>query len=393
MEVPNSNKTFRWIVILVLSVIVLAVVIGISWRILSKKDIFIKRIDYVIPGVPYIGIYNHKGKLKRLAYDRDSAVASVLEYWSPRENDFVKIRKGLVVFKQKKGPDYLASFVNGLGGVQAEVKNLKLEELRNYISSSTRMPLITFTAISENQPPESRYYPARVLIGLKESEKKLIFHDYWLGNNYEVSFDEYNRLLEKTPLELRNKYVIIWPKNLSNKLKEVQNRSIIPYPQRTEIMNKAEEMFKNYAMAVYPYYSKQYDETEKYFSNVINNPDFEEFFPPEYKVRVYCELAEMQLGKNDLEAALVNVQKSIEMNHDLDKPFKDWLGYKMRGNAPGHLGELTMPDRILGDIYMQLKDFARAKESYQKSLNIRPQNKKALEGLRRAQLALGEIIQ
>jgi tetratricopeptide (TPR) repeat protein len=384
MDIPDRNKNFYWIVGAILFVVLLALAVGFSWKFFGSQS----KADYVIPGVPYIGIYDHKGKFSKLAYDKDSAVASVLEYWNPGKNDLKNIKSNLTHYAGQKDNAGVVDFINGLEGMQAEIKSLTREELKDYISVSKRTPLITFTAIDENQPIESQYYPARVLIGLKENEKKLIFQDYWLGNNYEISFDEYDKLLEKTPPTLRNLYIVIQPKDLSGKLKEIQSRNITPYPQRTEIMNKAAGMFKNYAIAVNPYYTKRFDIAEKYFSAVINDSGFTDFFPPEFKVRSFYELAEMQSGKGNLESAMKNVQKSIEMNHDLNKPFKDWPGYVWRGNASGHKGEMTIPYRVQGDIFMQKKDFAKAQENYQKALDIRPKNRMAREGLSKAQLKL-----
>lgn len=389
MDIPDSKKTFRRVGIAVLVVIALVAVAGISWRILGKKqNIFSKQVNYVISGVPYIGIYNHKGALTQLIHDKDSMAASVLEYWNPGRNDFQKIERALN--NREITLNEIVSFINGDSGMKAEAKVLSLDELRNYISSQVATPLIAFFAVSEDQPAEAQYYPARVLIGLKESEKKLVFHDYWFGNNYEVSFDEYGKLVEKTPPVLRNKYLIIQPVDLKGKLKEIKKRQTSPYPPRTEIMNKAEGMFKNYAMAVNPYYSKQFDLAEKYFFAVISDPGFEEFFPPQYKVRAYTELAKMQLGKNDLENALKNVQIAVELNHDLDKPFKDWPGYELSANAPGHWGEFIVSYRVQGNIYMALKDFQKAKESYEKALVIKPINPKAKAGLAAAEEAINK---
>ncbi len=385
MIIPDSRKTFRWVAAAVLVLAVLAA--GIFWMLWGKKqNIFSGPVNYTIPGVPYIGIHNHTGKFNGLFADKDSAIVSVLEYWKPGENDLKKIRQA-VARKERTVPE-MANFVNGMSGMKAELKALKLDELRGFVSFQGKTPLMAFFALDENQPAEMRYYPARVLIGIKESEKRLIFHDYWLGNNYEITFDAYNKLLEKTPPALRNKYLVIQPVDLKNKLKEIKKRQISTYPARTEIMDKAEQMFKNYALAWDPHDSGQYDLAINYFSKVLGNPKFEEFFPPEYKVRAYSELAEMQLGKNDLENALKNVQKAVEMNHDLDKPFGDWPGYELGGNAPGRLGEITVPFRVAGDIYMRMNNFEKAKENYAQALVIKPTNSKAKAGLAAAEAAL-----
>jgi len=385
MIISESKKSFRWIAIAILAVVALVAAVGIFLKIWNNNRILFSfgQSDYVISGVPYIGIYNHTGKFNQFSGDKDSAIASVLEYWQPGENDLGNIRA--VLAKKEIKPLDMANFVNGISGMKAELKILKLEELGNYISPQARTPLVAFFAVDENQPAENHYYPSRVLIGVKEIEQKLVFHDFWLGNNFEISFDEYGKLLAKTPPVLRNKYLAIQPVDLVNKLSEIKKRQFSSYPARTEIMNGAKQMFKNYALAWSPYQDGQYDLAESYYTKVINDPNFEKFFPPEYKVRVYAQLAEMQLGKKDLENAMVNVQKSIAMNHDLDKPFRDWPGYELSNNAPGHFSENSISYRVQGDIYLATGDFEKAKESYQKALVIKPNNPLAKAGLAAAE--------
>ena len=41
------------------------------------------------------------------------------------------------------------------------------------------------------------YHPATLLIGIEDSQKKVVLQDYWFGNNYEVSFDDFNKLWEE----------------------------------------------------------------------------------------------------------------------------------------------------------------------------------------------------
>ena len=75
-------------------VLILAATFFSGFHFLKNKTM--QKIDYTIPSVPYIGIYNHKGPSSYIFDDVASAVSSVLEYWNPEEqNNLLKIQQSL----------------------------------------------------------------------------------------------------------------------------------------------------------------------------------------------------------------------------------------------------------------------------------------------------------
>jgi len=396
METISNKKSKLYLVGVV--ILLFFIIGGGLWywfktQIYQKTQIENKKIDYIIPGVPYIGIYNHKDLFSHIIGDTASAVASILEYWNPGKNNLVEIsrafrpRSGVLI-----GDNSIINFINKTySDYNVERVNISIDEIKNYINPSSRTPLFLFLAIDRNQPLNVTYHPATVLIGIKESEKKLIFHNYWLGNNYEISYDEFNELWGRMRPDERNTYLVIRPKNLTEKLKELTSRETISYPQRSSIMEKAVNIFKNYAIGVGGNHLGLNNLAIDYFSRVIKDSNFEAYFPPYYKVMVLYQLGELFLKQKDYSNALNYTNKAIELNQNLDKPFKDWPGYEVRSNKPDIIDRISGPYRVLGDIEKELKDFKKAKEAYEKALEIQPTNSAARRGLSSVNLELAKI--
>lgn len=336
-------------------------------------------IDYIIPGVPYYGVFSHKNLGSYVTGDTPSALASVLEYWNPGKNNFVELQR---FFTMKKGhlitADKLNDFIN-TDDYTVQKKRLEINDLKKYINSETKTPLFMFFPIDENQPDVVTYHPATLLIGIKDSEKKLVFHNYWLGNNYEISYDTYEKMWERMRTDERKEFIVIQPKDLSGKLREIDSRKIEQYPARTSIMEKTEQMFKNYAIGRGAFNLTLSDISLNYFNNIMNDPNFNAYFPPYFKVILYTSLADLELGKTDgnMDVALGYATKSVGLNHDLDKAVGEWPGYEARFNKPGIIDRISDPYKTLGDVYLKKEDYVRANENYSQALDIQVTNEDA----------------
>lgn len=380
--------------------VVIVVILGISGMfIISGTSIFsqLKRqfsgpINYTIPGVPYIGAYNKKSPYDSLGMDANSAEASILEYWNPGKNNFADIGQSLEGTRDANSEKTFSSLDNYKKafesyGYSVKTVNLQINELKKYINPETRTPLLFFMPLEENQPQEIIYQPTTILIGINESEKKLILHSFWFGNNYEISFDEFNSLWNAARPDQRNSYLVIQPNNYNEIISNVRNRKNDPYPARTSIMNNAQIMFKNYALSEGAIWSLHNDLAKGYQEKVKNDPNFQEYFPPFYKVRLYAEEAtENLIDDKDYDAALKNINQAIALDYDLNKPFKDWPGVDFVGYNSEGVGSAVY--RVLGDIYYTMGDFEKAKESYLKTLSINPQDTNAKRKLKLASLSI-----
>jgi hypothetical protein len=381
MIIKDSNKKTKLLVAAVIAVIVLLVAGFFLWRIWQKdKNV---STDYIIPNVPYFGIHNHKGNNNVLGPETPSAVASILEYWNPGKNNLQEINDNVLaqLRYQEESSKYLSDFdkikeaVYTLGDYNSEVVNLKISDLKTYVNQTIRTPLLVFLPVKTDQPIIINYSPVSVLIGVKEKESKLVFHNFWLGNNLEISYEDYSKMIDRMTPIMRNNYLVIQPKNLKEKLKEVEGRRNTPYPPRTSIMERGSEMFKNYAIAEGGSIMDIEEPTKTYLEKIIQDPEFENYFPPYMKVLTYSRLAQMYLlGNKDNLTAIKYAQMSIDLNHNIDQPFKDWMGYECAFNKPSHYGESSRPYVVMGDIQSKQNNISAAKDAYTKAFEIYPRS-------------------
>lgn len=173
----------------------------------------------------------------------------------------------------------------------------------------------------------------------------------------------------------RNNYLVVQPVNLSEALGNISSKDQEGYPARTEVMLKAEKMFKDYSIGLGAGLNGLNDLSESIFLGVSNNSDFEEYFPPIYKMRTYLHLPDIYLAKGELDKALEWANRSLAINHDLNKPFKDWPGFDFGyGKSSNYADEGTGPFLVLGEIYKEKGDCEKASNNFRKVLELTPQN-------------------
>jgi tetratricopeptide (TPR) repeat protein len=364
----------------------LFLIIGGFFFIINKKNFLGKKmektltekIDFTIPGVPYFGIHNRFGDRKdAIPINSASTILSIMEYWNPGANSYSQINSIIFDSQQTMVDSVPRSFVldffnKALGDkYSAELVTLKKEEIKKYINPEARTPLLVFMPFNVDQSAEINFFPATLIIGLRESENKLIIHDFWLGNNYEITFEEFEKRWDIIKEEEQNKYVVIRPRNLNEVLSRMESERFSPYPERTEVMLKTENMIKNYVLGyVSVGLERETEEVVKYFLNVENDPNFSEWLPNLYKVYTYSFLSGAYLAKDDIIIAKDYAQKAFEINHDLDKPFKDWPGALILTTSSDKTGVHCVPWIAMGDIYYKTGEYQKAKENYDEAEKI-----------------------
>jgi tetratricopeptide (TPR) repeat protein len=360
--------------LLVFTVLFFAVLLGVAlfWFSANKKGQTMagQKADYIISGVPYFGVHNHTGNNRYISGDSASAMLSILEYWNPGKNNYLEASRGIRGDRATVTGDSIKKYFDQ-SGYTVKTIYLKNNELKNYINSNLRTPLFAFLSSDKDQSEDNVYHPAIVVIGVKESEGKVIVHDFWLGNNYDISFAEMDQRWSRMRQDERYEYIVAQPQDLKEKLAEIGTRKIEAYPQRTTTMNQNAEMLKNYALGTGESISGNNSKAIDYFLKIEKNPQFEEKLPRYFMAATYTGLATAYLRTKDTESASTYVQKAIDVNHDLDKSFGDWIGYEY-SYSKDIVGQSVTPWIVLGDIEIEKKDYQKAKESYEKAGTIAP---------------------
>ena len=117
--------------------------------------------------------------------------------------------------------------------------------------------------------------------------------------------------------------------------------------------------------------------------------NFENYFPPYFKSLTYYHLAKLYAKEKDIVLASVYAQKSVDINHNLNKPFNDWLGINSNTNG-GIKGELSDPWVLLGDVSLQDKNYQKARESYARALKVFPNKPGVADKLKMIETALSQ---
>lgn len=389
MRNKNGYINFKIAGAVGIMVIVLAAIF-LYWNYLSKKsetkesivsssDFSFQKMDYTIPGVLYGGSYDHRGIFKYSNEDSSSSMIAISQYWEPEKDDSLEITQYVLDLKEQRKwqatGESVRDFFQKTGRYNVEEMNLEINDLKKFINPKIKTPLFFFYPVSIDQPDDIGYYPAAVLIGINDSEKKITFHNYWLGNNYELTFDDFQKGWEKVNSNSRNKYIVIQPKKFQEKIKEVSSRSSSNYAERTATMAKTQEISKNMAFGLGLFSKKRYEESLQYFEKVKNDSNFSQIAPSYFKVFTYSYLADSYLRQDKIDLALDNANLAVGVNSDLDKPAGDWAGHET-GNDNDN-GKLGLPFKILGSIYNKKGELERARESYKKALEILPSDKQA----------------
>lgn len=381
MENETKNKKIVWLVALVVILLASGIYFIFMLKNINKNEqAAVSTGSYIVPNVPYFGMYDHKGSFSLVCGytggDFCISALEILEYWNPGQNNIRTVCDRLNEGISDQGSAALVAYSNLVQmfsekGFSAQMITLSLNDLKKYVNSEAKTPLMLFLPISNDQPDSILYYPATVLIGVDEKEQRLTFHSYWLGNNYELSFDDFNQLENRLQPDQRNAYIVIQPKNLDEKLKEISERKVMAYPARTSIMQNGEGMFKNYAIGSGGAYNfGLWPQVLEYLSKTENDPNFNEFFPPYFKTMLYYQTAKMYFLKNDLDSALNYAQKAVAIDQNLDQPFKDWPGYEISYNSPNKRGIAPEPYMILGDILDKQGDLKGALKAYKEASGL-----------------------
>ena len=333
----------------------------------SENNFLNEKITYTIPDVPYYGVHNYFGNSTGPIINN---AAAILNYWNPGSANEQELKNN---FSGSVNISQVEAFFSQKGFAAEEI-NLSVPELKKYINPETKTPLLLFLPVSADQPVVKNAFAAALLIGIDEKKQKLTFQNYWLGNNYDITYADFDKMESKFSAYQRDRYIVVQPKNLTEKLQEISQRKIETYPDRTVVMQNGEQIFKDYAVGRITYNSKMYDTAFEYFSKVENSSKFNDFFPPYFKADLFYLIGQICYNNNDFDKAMVYAQKAATIDNNLNQPFKDW-------SAHGVPVQISSPYVLLGDIYRKKNDFQNAKDNYLKALSIAPDDAVAKNGL------------
>lgn len=344
-------------------------------------------VNYTIAGVPYTGFYNFYLTSIPLnaAAKTVSAVSEVLGYWGDKRFD--------TYYLSKQYPD------NRPGAPLSEIKKFfedqgyqtygwtyqksdsagpdkLIAEIKKYVNPTQKIPVM----ILEKRSPDSTNAPLslNVVIGVSDVGQKLIVQDYYFGNNYQISYQDFKRML----LSSSNLVMLaVWPsEQLKSKLKPVSQNS--QYPARLQAMDKLGELLATkYADALYDFGSKNTTEGLVIFTEFADDPNFE-YLPAAFKVSLLSQLAERDVNAGKPEEAIKIIrEKVLPINLNLiqstpkgwDVPAQDEYSYPLYVLARAYL---KMGDKSQAAVVLAEMKTIKVSQLYQTTFDA---NVKALE--------------
>jgi len=340
------------------------------------------QVNYLIPGVPYYGFFNH-------FFAADSwtvtSAADVLGYWGDERFSLADLVKQFPLESISSTLDLSAFFkTNGYETYRwaSSEAGSEINEIKKFVNPEKKIPVIVYQKRSVN--PARIANGSRVVIGIFDSEKKIIAHDHDFGNNYEISYKDFEAMFEPNARAI----LAVWPSETL--IKEIKGPdSSRAYPARwPEMAVIGQLLLMKGADSIFFYYQGDKEKAMQLQQELVADESFS-LFPPAHQVFIYGSVATLRLeaAKNDLAALDAVIQfindKILPLNNNLSQPHKNWTEQiEFFKNHNYNEDKFVWPYYLLGSAYLQKGDKELARKNFEEALKINPDYKLAQEALK-----------
>lgn len=324
---------------------------------------------YLIQGVPYWGLYVGTN----LANPATADAYSILTYWGDGRFTPNQISKLHPSWRKSQMATQilLRDFLIKNGYDVRVLPTQEINELIPYIKENT--PLVLVQRMGTDTP--EFLVTSRLLIGYDNKNKILIFHDYLFGNNYEITYENYESLLDNN-----NGALIVTPgEALKAEIKGPDPS--LEYPKRLTIMDSPEQRDIAIKVAMVSYLNNLYKTTGvqtglrivQLLEDILASEGFKNLHPVA-RISMSVDLARMytnELGEHERAVSiLINTTLPL-LDYDLYEPFEEW---GRDGSLVYSSSWRIAPWEILGTAYLRLGEKKKARESFEQALKIDPTN-------------------
>ncbi len=214
---------------------------------------------------------------------------------------------------------------------------------------------------------ETKAAGPRVVIGIYDKNKKVIIHDNALGNNYEFSYSGFERMFS-----LNSRLILaVWPSDQIKGLIKSPDYSI-PYPARTEAMDKLGPLLAENLSDVYAYWFK-YSDAEKskasykvnaFYKVLADNPNFA-YLPKAVQVIMLSEFA-----LTYIHSPLNNYDEAIKIIKERVLPLNQNVGEAPEGWLVLPVDKLSFPYFVISLTYLKKGERTEAIKYYKEMLAV-----------------------
>lgn len=385
MKHLSNNKIIN--ISLVLAVLLLA------WLVWTQyKDVFFKnpttfsdRANTIL-GVPYEGTF----KRTPITTSASFAAYTTVRYWRDERVELDEIMANFdfdfdtpAAIRLNDVGNFLASYGYNVSYNQIT----EAESLRDYIDQG--IPVLVSQQLALDGLADLR--TIRVAIGYSDPSETLIFHDNYFGNNYEISYDEFEELNADTAAVV----LVASPPLAEDQLDFgiLGPNETLDYPARTNLMESADLRAVRILWLTINHLRAEYyaagasdqdlvQEIVASYETMINHPGFIEL-PPNSRIRANFMLARIYSNVLDRPEDAVQLIESeilpvVEGETDLRAAYLDWGA--LADDFPLVWYE-TKPYVLLGIAYQKLGENDLAREAFLKALTADPNDQEAQQGL------------
>jgi len=195
----------------------------------------------------------------------------------------------------------------------------EIEEIRKFVNPDKKTPVMVFQKFSLN--PASTVLGYRVAIGVFDRDKEVIVHDYNLGNNFKISYPDFEKMFTSQARAI----LAVWPsEKMSGTIKGPNDK--ISYPERLEAMDKLGELLIVKDLESWRYFKfAQFDKAISLYQEFLDDVNFKQYLPAVYQVALVSFLARKSLELNQPDEAIkIITERVIPINHDLVKVPPGW---------------------------------------------------------------------
>lgn len=370
--------------LLIISTLLIGSVMTLLFIISARVEISNQYPDeHLIPNVTYYGQY--LGTI--LSNQEPVAVRTILSYWGNSEfNDETLIKLFETNdndFKPGLNLPYVANFFRG-NGFTVEYNPLSdLMQIKSLIANNVpayvQQKLLTSTS--------SPLYSTRVYIGYSDIEKILIVHDNNFGNNFTITYDEFEQMnVKKAGL------LVIRPlKYELNEKPNLPSANQSSYPQRLDIMDDLGLRDVQIKLMLVNYHKRSaallnidgVSDTVKLLEEIITHEAFSRLHPAarfniSYNLTGFY-MSEVPNYKRAIEI-LENITLPLQSEYVFEEPFGEW-DRKIDSLVYSAPYWTATPWARLGFLYMRMGNNEKARESFNTALSLIPDYPEAVAGL------------
>jgi hypothetical protein len=304
-------------IIIAIGLILLIVASILTWRFFFNRP---DKVNYLIQGVPYHGIYNlfFRGADSTAI----SSIISVLGYWGDTRFTLNEIKMKFPPGEQVKS-EGLENFFKESGYEtyrwSSSEADGEIDIIKRYINSQKKVPVIVLQRRSLNETFVNSGF--RVVIGILEKDKKIIVHDHDFGNNYEILFHDFEEMSAPNARAI----LAAWPsEKIKNQIKGPDYSA--PYPERLEAMDELGEAMVTKAVSAIDNYRKgEMEDALKLYSEFIGDSSFVQF-PLAFKLWWLSVFAGINVEANKPEEAIkIITEQVLPFNKRINEAPAGWF--------------------------------------------------------------------